>query len=334
LPRSGTTWVATILAQTENAVLVREPDNHLSIPFALRAKRPLPGGYYTALSAAQEAPVYESLWRQAFGECGSSHTRVERIRRRLAGRLFESAGEEAISMFFRSGGFATRLRAAEVLAVPERPERQSDAVIVKSVYSALAVEWIAARFEAQVLIVLRDLLNLVSSWVALDWLGPPGVDELAGSDPALQRTLGRLHGVPPLPADGSPVARLAWFLALLTLSLEATAQAHPEWHVVLHEDLCARPADHFRALAARLGLSWSAATEAVLAATDRPGSGFAIERVASSLPDAWRSRLTRGQVAEIAAVLAPFPLRSTDKDRLLTAGTSRFSGRGPRARSL
>src|SRR5215216_3657697 len=74
LPRSGTTWIASTLAQTGNAALVSEPDNHYNVPFALRAKRRLPGGFHPALSPADEAPLFEALWREAFGENGTRYS--------------------------------------------------------------------------------------------------------------------------------------------------------------------------------------------------------------------------------------------------------------------
>jgi hypothetical protein len=181
------------------------------------------------------------------------------------------------------------------------------------VYSVLAAEWIAARFdEVQVVLVLRDMLSLLSSWVALDWL--PGADERPhDSDSSLQEALRLRHGVPP-PTAGSPLARVTWFLALLALSLEATVRCHPGWHVARYEDFCERPAERFRELAARVGLSSSAAL-----AAGRRGSGGPFESIASSPPEAWRSRLTGDQIAEISAVISAFPLQIYEFDRSSTA---------------
>jgi hypothetical protein len=300
LPRSGTTWIASTLAQTGNAALVSEPDNHYNIPFALRAKRRLPGGFHPALSPADEAPLFEALWREAFGENGTRYSLFEQLRRTAAQRLFESAGAAEVSRcFLRPDTIANRLKAAELLAVPERPPGRADAIIVKSVYSVLAAEWIAARLdEVQVVVVLRDMLSLLSSWVALDWV--PGADEHPGGSESLQEALRLRHGVPP-PA-GSPLARVTWFLALLALSLEATVRRHPGWHVARYEDLCERPAERFRELAARVGLAPSTALAA-------GPSGSPFESIASSPPEEWRSRLTGDQIAEITAVISAFPLQ-------------------------
>jgi hypothetical protein len=197
---------------------------------------------------------------------------------------------------------------------------QVENVIVKSVNAALSAEWLAARLDVQVVVVLRDLLNVLSSWVDLGWLGSPDANELASSDPPLLEQLALGYGVPSLTAGGSALARLTWLLGLLKMSLERTARAHPEWHVARHEELCEQPPERFRGLAARVGLKWSPEADAAVAATDAPGSGYQIERVASSLPNVWRSRLAPQQVAEIASVLGAFPTPLSDLSPLLASG--------------
>lgn len=67
IPRSGTTWVGHVLAQGDDATFLNEPDNHLTFPYALRAKRGLPGGFHPALPPEAEAAAYELLWQRALG---------------------------------------------------------------------------------------------------------------------------------------------------------------------------------------------------------------------------------------------------------------------------
>src|SRR4051794_14190277 len=90
LPRSGTTWIARMLASCEHTVLVSEPDNPNDDPFALR-KRKLPGGYYTALDPTDEAPVFERLWREAFERPGGAEGAIDALRRRGSRTLFRRA---------------------------------------------------------------------------------------------------------------------------------------------------------------------------------------------------------------------------------------------------
>lgn len=321
VPRSGTTWVATILGSTEFAGVLLEPDDHTLYAFAARAKRGLPGGWHTpVLSPDDEAPDYDVLWQEAFGCRGTRFTRVERLRRAAARRLLLSAGHEAILKGLSGvGGVTPTLRAAEGLAVPERPPYLPRDLIVKSVQSALSVEWIAQRTQARVVIVIRDVRNVVSSWVEVGWIGAADRTvqdlwdrpELTLSDAQVREALRVKFGVPPAPKSGSPLERLTWLLALLTLALQNAARANPDWEVVRHEEPCADPVASFRALANRLDLTWTERTSEALSDRNRPGQGFELNRVASELPTVWRSRLTTEQASKIDAVLEGFPLEST-----------------------
>ena len=135
LPRSGTTWLARMLASCEDTELVMEPDNPYMFPYALR-KRKLPGGYYTALAPTDEAPDLERMWREAFGQQGGIDTASEALRRRAAKALLRRTDQERVRAAFCSRPrLATTLRAVEIPAVPGRP-REARNVIVKSVQAA------------------------------------------------------------------------------------------------------------------------------------------------------------------------------------------------------
>jgi hypothetical protein len=98
----------------------------------------------------------------------------------------------------------------------------------------------------------------------------------------------------------------------LTAALEQSAQAHPEWIVRTHEHICSDPQAEFRQIFSDLGLVWSPATSDLLESSDRPGSGFSLNREAALLADSWRSRLRTEQIDTLRRVLRPFPLKSWD----------------------
>ena len=296
-----------MLSHADRSTLVSEPDNHLMVPAALRAKRRLARGIFPHLVPGEQAVEYEELWAQAFGESGADYTLAEELQRKTASGALALLRERHIRQAFRaSPSISPGIRFVERLAVPQRPASVTSDVIVKSVYAPLAVEWIADRFKANVVVLLRDVRNVASSWIQLGWVGSLADDELALSQSATLECLGREWGLPPLPAD-QPVARLAWFLGLLTVSLEQAARRHTDWTVVHHEAICVDPRRSFRNLAERLGLQWTEEADAAVASTNRDGRGFQIQRVAADLPNAWRSRLALEQIHEIESVLAPFP---------------------------
>ncbi|MDQ3380362.1 MAG: sulfotransferase [Actinomycetota bacterium] len=309
VPRSGTTWVGTLLGSTQDSAYVEEPDNHLTHPFAFRAKYRLPGRFYTALHPDDEAPEYERLWREALRPAARRNPSPDKARRALCTAVWRLVAHEEIRRaFLDPNAAALKLRAAKTLAVPVTPLLPSRHVVVKSVYAALSLEWIAARFPVRVVIVRRHLLNVISSWMELRWVGTAGNDMLDSLDPDVQDRLSAAHGVP-LPEPGaSSFARGTWLLGVLDLALQDAARRHPDWLVVSHEVLCDDPALGFRSLSHQLGLGWTPAAERVLDSLNRPGRGTERARLSSQLPEVWRSRLRRDQLAEIAPLLDRFGL--------------------------
>lgn len=308
LPRSGTTWISNVLASTPDAILTTEPDNHLLRPAGLRAKRRLGRGIFPELSAAELAPEYERMWNEAAGAHAFGYSVSEQVRRAAAIALLRRVPEHELRQaFIAPPRVSHRVRLVEHLAVPERPRRRAHSVIVKSVYAPLSVGWIAERINPRVVVVLRDVRNIISSWVQLGWTGSRQNDELATSHPETLERLRLTFGLPH-PPSGPPVARTAWLLASLNLALQVCSAEHPEWIVARHEQICADPSGEFEALAPRLGLTWTDEANALVARSNRPGHGFELNRIASELPEAWRKRLNRNEIAAIQDVLERFPL--------------------------
>jgi hypothetical protein len=281
-PRSGTSWVARVLASTPGAALLNEPDNHEHAAYALRAKRGLLGRFYPLLEPDDEAPAYERLWRAAFGADDRADP-LASVRRRLATRVLR-AGSSGTRLETIAG---TKAAPAALRATPERPPA-AQRLVVKSVHAALALDWIAQRFPVDVVVVLRDPLNVLSSWKALGWIGTGGALQELGPEAvdAVERRL----GITPVDAHG-PVEEAALLIGLLTAALQDAARRHPEWRLERHEELCVRPTERFAALAASVGLAWDDDAAQLLEQLDRPGEGYETSRVAGSLADVWRERL-------------------------------------------
>lgn len=293
-----------VLARTEGAAYLNEPDNEYEL-FALRAKRRL--GSVPVLAPGDEAPRYETLWRNAFGMVDRSA--VRRTGRRIRTRVIDSldVADEGLAVAkSRTVHRSPALKIAETIAVPRHPQEPYEHVIVKSVHCLLSLEWVVARFHPATLVVLRHPLNVIGSWMDL---GVKARDQRLDSNPKVVETFAIGWGVSLPGAAASDVERAAWHYGLYATALQDACDRHPEWLTVQHEDLCAAPEDGFRSIADALGLRWTEATSAWLAESDRPGEGFATQRVASEQPERWRSRLDDVQVGQIRAVLEKFPLR-------------------------
>jgi hypothetical protein len=305
VPRSGTSWLGRALAMTEDASYVHEPDHERYVIAAMHAKRRL--GLFPVLSPGDRAPGYKRLWERAFRDQLETRT----LPYRIASRLFWNASEPEFeaALAYPRPRRSLRLRAAGFLG--SRPNRDGDEkplVIVKSAHAALSVEWIGQEMRPTVIVVARQSLDILASWIEL------GIRECTialDTYPGVRKRLLIPHGIDPPSRNASPLTRAAWNLGLLGSFLQASARRHPEWRVVSHESLVMDPLSGYRRLCGVLGLGWTRSIEEFLEQSDRPGAGFATNRVAAQLADRWRRVFSDAQAKEVATVLSQFPLQES-----------------------
>lgn len=276
IPRSGTSWTLRVLGAATGVAKVNEPDNETIMPYPVRAKRAL--GRFPLLAPGTRAPAYERLWAEAFS--GRYPRRTELARR----------AQQRWNVCVPTAATPLRIRPAR------------GPVVVKSVLAPLCADWLCECFSPRVLVVLRDPVEVAASWLALHDDGYRF--EYAG-DPQ------RLLSADALAALGTPPRERAdavvWLVGALWSQLRDFAERSGA-AVLRHEKACAAPRAQMQRAAEAIGLPWDARSDAALAAANQPGSGWAIERVAASVPGAWRRRLDPPRVARIEALLAQFAI--------------------------
>jgi hypothetical protein len=294
VPRSGTTWVGRVLERTEDTVYVHEPDGDHD-PFAFRAR--LGHGVAPALDANAHDADLERLFAGAFAGGRYAGT----VRDKVARRLYARSPLEDRWRAWLGGPVTPALRLVSALALPRVPAPGAQHVVVKSVRSELAMDWLVARFRPRVLLVERNPLNVLASWIELDYVRD--VAEAAAFAGYAQQHWGVEA---PRPSEPRLVHQVFEY-AVLACALRDAARRHDDWLVVRHEQLCVDPEVEFRRLADGLGLTWTDAAAGVLAESDRAGSGYKTNRRAADQPDRWKERLDAEQVATIRATLERFP---------------------------
>lgn len=279
--RSGTRWLATALGHAAGAQLVKEPDNVTATNF----------GPYPMIEAAAAAPHYRALWDLAFsarvptGDAPDWRLRAGRMALRLPPKVRDPMLRSAAQI---------------IAALPGRAPQ----VVVKSIYAPFAVDWLVRNYDPKVVVIQRNPLNVISSWLELDLSG----FDLLTRPSVRERYLDPL-GVPPQNGDTSPLQLVARWVGLLGMVLGEHLSRHPQWLQVTHEDLCVDPEQSIHAVCDAVGLTWSDAVVRFLAESNRPGEGFSHVRVTREQSTRWRKRLSVDQVAEIEAELARFPAR-------------------------
>jgi Sulfotransferase family len=305
VPRSGTSWTMQALGKAEGALKVLEPDSEDKWPAAIHAKRKL--GRYPVLLPGDRAAAYKALWSWTFA--GARETRRSVLARHILGpgaedRIYDRRLDPVTWI-------ASTLARDPSTHQATKDGTRSPRVVAKSIHAQLSIEWIAAEFDVDVLVLLRHPASVLASWMEVG-LKDSRYSTLE-NHPVIRERFIEPWGVPRPGPD--PVERMSWMIGLLIAALEEAYSRHPEWHLRTHEQLCSDPAAEFEQLYADLGLTWGEAPADFLLRHNTEGSGFMVKRIASELPDSWKSRLDDKQLATLRSVLDLFPISTwSDQD--------------------
>lgn len=287
-PRSGTTWIGSVLGSARDVSTVHEPDNHRNDALALVVKRGL--GRFPVLDPDDEAPGLERLWAAAFDHGRPTNRPDARLAqtllRGIVGRVANRVVDDASAPVSRVAGAVMT-----PLARPRSGQAGPRANAVKSVHSAFALDWIHRRFEPTVIVVTRHPLSAATSWRTLGWVPQPFT-----SDPRVRERYLEPRGLDTPGADAPLIARLALDHAVLQAAHLEAAACHPDWIVVSHEQLCLDPVGEFRRLFEAAGLPFGPEVEATIVESNRPGDGYQTARVAADQVDAWKRKLTADEI--------------------------------------
>lgn len=298
VPRSGSSWLATAFASTPNTSMVSEPDNIYTTPYALRVKRSL--GEYPFVELGVVDKGFSRLWDTAF-EPSYGHRPFASFRSRLAAKShYSMSPSELVGVF--DGRVPIRARIAMAVALPDRPD--CNRVVVKSVHATLSLEWIAERTGAAVILLQRNPMAVIGSWVRMGWMEHTGwwVPHSISMS-----VVDSASDVPTVECSLSPFEWICWNMCTLAAYQELLASRHPEWQRIEHEKLSADGVEAFKLLARSVDWPWSDAIGKFVEGSNRPGSGYDTNRVASDAVDSWRDVLSTRQRLLAATIMRQFP---------------------------
>jgi hypothetical protein len=280
LARSGTTWFAQALGAAPGARYVHEPDTRSNTVFAYMGTDEI--DFERPIAPGTRLPRYEIMWDNAFAG-GWPTGPLARLATGVAGATWVPR--------------TLRLSILEAAARAGRARPPvSEYPVVKSVRCLMTIEWIAERYRPTVVVVWRSPLNMLASYRERDQRG--------GDVQAAVRE--RYDGTDAWPPPADPDGGMMWNLCSRLGVLLETASKHPDWLVVRHEHMTRDPVERFRSVFSQAALPWSDGVEAFLASSDKPGTGWAVERVASEEATAWKRRLSAEQIRAAADVMSRF----------------------------
>lgn len=207
-----------------------------------------------------------------------------------------------------------RARRARLLAMNVQQAARATAdrlrkrrLLLKDPLALFSAEWLAGRFEMEVVILVRHPASFISSIKRLNWGFDYEQNWLA--QPLLMRDL--LSGYESTFADyvgerdlvGEGI--VVWNAMYDVVS--KYQERHPDWAFIRYEDLAEAPKAGFRSMYDRLGLTWSSDVERTIAAHSgsenpaevEPDGKHVLRRDSWSAARTWHDRLSRDEVGRV-----------------------------------
>lgn len=278
--RSGTTWVGRMLCASGEAGYIHEPLNPVRRPSWLA--HPVPY-WYVYVTDANEHLYARDL------------EQVMRFRYPLARNVSRLRRPEHVAMLTSD------------VSRSLRPRLESARPLLKDPFALFSAEWMARRYEADVVVTIREPVAFVGSIKRLNWQfkfktllsqGALMRDHLQKFERDMRRCRDE---------DVDVVEQGIVLWNALHHAIGGMRDAHPEWSFVRHEDLAQDPVSGFSDLYRRCDLAWNGSVEREITAFStadtskelpmwRHGS---VRRNSSSATETWRLRLTEEEVDRV-----------------------------------
>jgi len=182
--------------------------------------------------------------------------------------------------------------------------RRRAPTLMKDPIAVFSAAWLAERFDADVVMMIRNPIAYASSIKRLGWKFD--FDNWLRQDLLVRDHLGphlaaieRARTTAPGPIDQ---AILRW--NVIYAFVARMREIHPTWHFVLHEELSRAPEEGFAELYGALGLHFDAAARRAVRAHSAasnakdapPGDKGGIRRDSKAAVETWRHRLTDEEI--------------------------------------
>lgn len=278
--RSGTTWAGRALELSREVCYIHEPFNPDRRPGWSGGRIPYWFMYIHEDNELEFAPVMRDVLSYRYP-----------VRRNLP----DVRGARAAALFTRDLAASLRYRA--------RPKR----ALLKDPIALFSAEWLAQRYDARVIVMIRHPGAFASSIKRLNWnfSFAPWLVQID----LLRDWLGDFEDQMKASAfekvDIIDQSILMW--NCIHHVIDAYRRKHTDWSFVRHEDLSLDPINGFRELYGRVGLTWNDRVRQGierLTGSDNPGEVSAwrhgtVKRDSRSVPDVWRRRLTSEEAGRV-----------------------------------
>ena len=322
IPRSGSTWATQVLSRAEGCTNVQEPDNEKENPLAYILKKNLHRFPY--LRENMESPDYYCLWNIVFSDKKIPYQILhifekyfmpdQWILEFMVGGKCGYIHEPGFFRFVKEShvlkgnkiiwGLKQKKYAINRIAKYFYIKQSTNRIIVKSVHASLSIPWIEKYFKPQIVVMLRNPLNIIASYLSLRMA--ESIRNIFIQKELIQDHLTEFMDI--VYSAKNRVQQIAVQIGAIYKVLENQIAQHPEWIVIKHETLCEDPLEEFKQLYHELDLNWTTETENFIKASNKEGKGFSRNRVAKNEIDKWKRKLTSEQIKDINRCIASFNL--------------------------
>ncbi|MEL7354085.1 MAG: sulfotransferase [Cyanobacteria bacterium J06560_5] len=275
LPRSGTTWLASVLGTASGIKQFHEPFNKDHVPEAAQH-------WNRYLRIEDVDPEFDSFCQRVF-----------------AGRMTDSYTRCKLSWPYRAWG-------KKMSWLPGR-------VMVKDVHALVCLDRISTLVAPQVVIVNRHPCGLADSWVrtfpaARNSKSVKGLDRLLQQPQLIDDYLEPFTGL--LSSRDDFFQSIALYWGVVNYIWQQQRRQHPDWIFVQHEELCTDPKAAYEKLFSKLNLVWTDRTNEILQnSTNRDAmQPYSPVRISSQEPEKWLSRLSGDQIDLVKKTMSIFNL--------------------------
>ena len=193
-------------------------------------------------------------------------------------------------------------------------------MIVKDPIAALSSDWLARRFDLEVVVLVRHPAAFAASLKRLNWRHP--FEHFLQQEMLMERYLDPYRAeIASKPENIAEQAAIIW--KCIYGVLFAYLDSNPNWLVKKHEVLSSNPVAELRNLCKALGLQWTKTVEDDVVEYTRSGNPVTapegtihqIRRDSAAIVSRWKETLTKEEIAGVYRIARPLCDRLyTDED--------------------
>jgi hypothetical protein len=281
-PRSGTTWIGSVLSESNQLYYFHEPFNCYFVDIPLRGKN-LPFNFMYINGKNEKK--YRAKFR-----------RIMQLRPHWYDGLTTARNKKDID----------KLLSTRTLLSGVRKERK--APLIKDPLAVFSSDWLSNKFDMNVVITIRHPAAFVYSFTKLGWNS--NLLLLLSQDHLMRDHLSQyLEEIKKIGDKGSSIEKASLLWKLIHHTLITYKKKNTNWIYIRHEDISLKPYQGFKYLYGKLGLEFTEKDAAIIedyCGNENPVEQqhyWQVKRNSKAIIGKWREGLSGNEVKTIQKIV-------------------------------